>query len=457
MLLDTVRKTISEYGMLEKGDKVLCAVSGGADSICLLNVLLALKDEYNISLYVANVNHLIRGDEAKRDSDFVKEICRREQIECFYREYDVPAISRERKMGEEECGRILRYEFFNEISEKLFGVKIATAHNLNDNAETILFRLARGSSASGLCGIKHVRGNIIRPLLDVTREEIEDYLKEHNLSWCEDSTNKLTYYNRNKLRHCVMPLLEEVSNGAQKKIVSAAKLLREDDMYLSQSAVEVMKKCFFGDYLLTTPLKETHIAIKRRVIATILEKWGAKEITVDKIDDFTLFLSKESGKSFDINSAYFAEKSYDKIYLVKRKKEEKRTQVLDVDKECSGENWSLKVTISETPIKKNSNNIAIFDAKKLSLPLTVRYRQAGDKLSQSGMQGTKKVSDIFTDEKVEKHLRDLVPIVEKDGEILFVCGLRKSSLYGVGENTKKYLIIQYEKLTERRRTNDGKY
>ena len=445
MLLDTVRKTINEYGMLKKGDKVLCAVSGGADSICLLNVLLSLKDEYNISVYVANVNHLIRGDEAKRDSDFVKEICRKEQIECFYREYDVPAISRERKIGEEECGRVLRYEFFDEISQKLGGVKIATAHNLNDNAETILFRLARGSSASGLCGIKHVRGNIIRPLLDVTREEIEEYLKEHNLSWCEDSTNKLTLYNRNKLRHCVMPYLEEISGSAQKKIVSAARLLREDDMYLSQRAEEMAKECFFDEYILSEPLKEVHIAIKRRVIAAILEKWGAKEITVDKIDDFIRFLSKESGKSFDINSEYFAEKSYDKIYLVRRKQEEKKIQILDVGKECSDKNWSLSVIISETPIKKKSNNTAIFDAEKLSLPLTVRYRRPGDKLFQSGMQGTKKVSDIFTDEKVEKHLRDLVPIVEKDGEILFVCGLRKSSLYGVDENTKKFLIIQYEK------------
>ena len=445
MLLDTVRKTISEYGMLEKGDKVLCAVSGGADSICLLSVMLALKDEYNISVCVANVNHLIRGEEAKRDSEFVKEICRREQIECFYREYDVPAISKERKIGEEECGRILRYEFFEEISKKLLGAKIATAHSLNDNAETILFRLARGSSAQGLGGIKHKRGNIIRPLLDVTREEIEGYLKEHNLSWCEDSTNKLTLYNRNKLRHCVIPHLEEISSGAQKKIVSAARLLREDSMYLSQSAEKVMNESFFGDYLLAKPLKESHIAIKRRVIANILEKWGAKEITIDKIEDFILFLSKESGKSFDINSSYFAEKSYDKISLVKRQKEEEISQLLDIERECSGKNWSLKVTISENPIKQKSNNVAVFDAEKLSLPLVVRYRQDGDKISQKGMQGSKKVSDIFTDEKVEKHLRDLVPIVEKDGEILFVCGLRKSSLYSVDENTKKHLIIQYEK------------
>jgi len=446
MLLDTVRKTISEYGMLEKGDKVLCAVSGGADSVCLLNVILSLRDEYSLSVYVANVNHLIRGQEADRDSSFVKEICKEKNVECFYREYDVPAISQKRKIGEEECGRILRYEFFDELSDKLGGAKIATAHNLNDNAETVLFRLARGTSSQGLGGIKHVRGNIIRPLLDVTREEIEDYLKENNISWCEDSTNKLALYSRNKLRICVMPLLEEISKGAQKKIASAAKLMREDDMFLSQCAEEKIKECFFENSLLVAPIEKVHISIKRRIIAYVLEKWGAKEISVEKIDSFIEFLSKENGKSFDINSEYFAEKSYDKICLVKRKKEEKKSFILDADRECSSDGWRLRATVSKIPPKNKANNIAIFDAEKLSLPLAVRYRQNGDKILQSGMNGAKKISDIFTDEKIEKHLRDTIPIVEKESEILFVCGLRKTSLYSVDKNTKEYLILEYEKI-----------
>ena len=322
MLLDTVRKTINKYGMLDKGDKVLCAVSGGADSMCLLNVILALKEELDLSVYVSNVNHLIRGDEAKRDSDFVKKFCRDNQIEFFYREYDILRLSKEKKIGEEECGRILRYEFFTEISEKLGGAKIATAHNLNDNAETVLFRLIRGSAAHGLCGIKYKRDNIIRPLLDVTREEIESYLNENKISWCEDSTNKETFYTRNKIRNCVMPMLEEISQGAQGKIVSASNLLVEDDEFLSQCAQEKMIECFYGDYILIQPLENTHISIKRRVVSRILKKWEIKEITADKINDFVEFLSKENGKSFDINSYTFAEKTYGKICLCKRNEEE---------------------------------------------------------------------------------------------------------------------------------------
>ena len=445
MLLDTVRETISEYNMLEKGDKVLCAVSGGADSMCLLSAMQTLARELDISVYVANVNHLIRGDEAKRDSKFVKEFCKKNEIECFYREYDIPGLSKEMKIGEEECGRIFRYEFFCEIAKKLGGAKIATAHNLNDNAETVLFRLVRGATARGLGGIKYKRDNIIRPLLDVSRDEIEKYLVQNKVSWCEDSTNKETVYTRNKLRNCVMPILDEVSSGAQRKIVSASKLLAEDNELLSQLAKEKMSECFFEDYILTEPLENTHISIKRRIISLILEKWGTKEITADKIDDFIEFLSKENGKAFDINLYMFAEKTYGKIVLCKRTEENSPSQILDIGKECRGDDWIIKISPSEKRGSK-SNNIAVFDAEKLSLPLVVRYRQEGDRIKQSGMNGSKKLSDIFTDEKIEKPLRDKIPIVEKDGEILFVCGLRKSSLYAADENTKKYLIIEYKKI-----------
>ena len=444
MLLDTVRKTINEYSMLEAGDKVLCAVSGGADSICLLRVMLALKEEYNISLYVANVNHLIRGEEAEHDSNFVKTICEAEGVECFYREYDVPAISRQQKIGEEECGRKLRYEFFDEISEKLGGVKIATAHNLGDNAETVLFRLIRGSSSNGLGGIKNRRGNIIRPLLDVSRDEIEKYLEENNFSWCEDSTNKLAIYSRNRLRLCVIPELEKISAGAEKKIVNAAKLLKEDNDFLSDCAELIKEKCVFDDYIIIEPVLASHIALKRRVAAMVLDLWSAKEITNEKIDSFLDFLLNENGKSFDINAQYYAEKAYDKVYLRKRGKEAELFYTLNETAEISRDNWTIDVKISSAPPKRNSNNIAVFDAEKLSFPLTVTYRKEGDKIAPKGMQGAKKLSDIFTDEKIERSLRDIIPVIRKDNDILFICGIRQSSLYSADAGTKKYLVIEYK-------------
>lgn len=448
MLLDTVRKTIKENALLKKGDTVLCAVSGGADSICLLYVMQALKDEYDLSVYVANVNHLIRGEESDRDSNFVKSVCKAADLKCFYREYDVKSISKERKLSEEECGRILRYEFFSEISEYLGGAKIATAHNLNDNAETVIFRLIRGSSAQGVSGIKYRRENIIRPLLDVSRDEIEKFLVLNGITWCEDSTNKLPLYARNKIRLSVLPKLREVSGGAERHIVSAAKLISEDNMYLSSLAENAQKECLFDNYLLVDKLLENPIPIKRRLGASVLQKWNAREVTCEKIDNFLDFLTKESGKQFDINSLYYAEKSYQKVYLRKRTSETKPELLLNIKEDCKDKNWKLTVKIEPFPIKRKSNNVAVFDADKVNLPLKVRYKRDGDKMILKGMLGTKKLSDIFSDEKVERHLRSDIPIVEKDGNILFVCGLRQSSLYNADADTKRYLVIQYENNTK---------
>lgn len=444
-MLDRVRRTIEEHDLLKKGDSVICAVSGGADSVCLLHTMLVLKGEYDLSLYVANVNHLIRGEESDKDSEFVRQIARAADVEFFYREYDVKKIATERKIGEEECGRILRYEFFRELSEGLGGVKIATAHNLNDNAETLIFRLARGTSAQGLCGIKYKRDNVIRPLLDVSRSEIEKYLKENSLSWREDSTNTVPVYARNRIRLNVMPNLREISPGADGKIVAAARCISEDNALLDEYATNALRQCFFEDYILTEPFFELPIPIKRRICANVLEKWGAREVTGDKIEKFMEFFLKDSGKQFDIDTEAYAEKAYGKVNLCKRSSENEFLQILDIGKDVFGEGWSLSIRYSDTHVSGGGNDTAVFDAEKLTLPLTVRYRKDGDKMSPRGMYGTKKLSDIFSDEKIDRHLRDTVPVVEKDSDIIYVGGLRKSALYKPDEATKKYVIIEYRR------------
>ena len=443
MLLDKVQKTIDENGMLSDGDTVLCAVSGGADSVCLLHVIRSLKERYNLTVYVANVNHLIRGEESDRDSDFVKSISKAAGVECFYREYDVTNIAKERRIGEEECGRILRYEFFEELSQKLGNAKIATAHNLNDNAETVLFRLVRGSSAAGISGIKYKRGNIIRPLLDVSREEIEKYLLKRGLSWCEDSTNRLTIYNRNKLRLSVMPLLDEISQNSQARIVTAAKLISEDDAFINDIAKKKTESCFFGEYVIIESLMETPLPVRRRIAADILRVWGAKDITFDKIETFLSFVLKESGKKFDINSDAYAEISYGKVYLRKRDGKNVFSAKLWENGSCGDKSWKITARVSDTALKKGCNSIAVLDADKVSVPLVVRYKKDGDRIVPKGMSGTKKLSDIFSDEKIERQKREEIPVVECGNDIVFICGLRQSALYSPDEKTKKYLIIEY--------------
>lgn len=443
MLLDKVRKTIEENALLKRGDTVICAVSGGADSICLLRAMLYLRKEYNLSLFVANVNHLIRGEESDRDSEFVKSVCRAAEIECFYREYNVTEIAKTRKIGEEECGRILRYEFFEELSQNLGGAKIATAHNLNDNAETVLFRLIRGSSSQGLGGIKYKRGNIIRPLLDVSRDEIEEYLYANSISWCEDSTNSQPIYARNKLRLNVMPVLDEISRGAAERIVSASKLVAEDGEYLNLVSKQAEKDCFSHGQLYFDVLINLPAPVKRRIAVDVLKEWGVHEITTDKVISFLAFLDKESGKRFDINADFYAEKTYNRVSIHKRCSKENFSEILDIGQRVSDGNWVLEASYSSFPVKREGNVVAVFDGGKLSPPLSVRYRRDGDRISPKGMNGTKKVSDVFSDEKIDRFSRDFIPIVEKDSQILYIGGVRQSSLYSPDENTRKFLIIRY--------------
>ena len=445
MFLDKIRETIYKYHLIEKGDNIICAVSGGADSVCLFYTMLEIRDEFGINVFAANVNHLIRGEESDNDSRFVKELCDRHGVECFYREYDVKNIARERKLGEEECGRLLRYEFFQELSKKIGNAKIATAHNLNDNAETVLFRLVRGTAAQGMGGIKHRRENIIRPLLDVSRKEIEEFLTKNKYNWCEDSTNKMPIYARNRIRLCAMPVLNEISNNAEEKIVSAAQLISDDNEFINNCADEAMKKCIVNDEILLCELNNVPIPVKRRVVANVFKKWKINDINAEKIENFIDFTLKDNGKKFDVNSEFYAMKSYDKVVLCKRTEKTQMCEILDFDKDVCTENWYLSVCVVSGNLQKRSNACAVFDADKILPPFTVTYRKDGDKIKPKGMSGTKKLSDIFTDIKLESKKRNVVPIVRKDDEIIYIGGIRQSSMYAVDENTGKFLIISYER------------
>lgn len=443
MLIQDVEKAVEGYGMLNNGDSVICAVSGGADSVCLLYVMLELRSKYNLTLYCANVNHKIRGEEANRDSLFVKELCEKEGIELFYKEIDVPKLSKQRHIGEEECGRQVRYEFFNDISKKLGNAKVATAHNLGDNAETVLFRLARGTSGKGLGAIPPVRGNIIRPLLFSSRHEIEKYLKEKNITWVEDSTNKSEKYARNKIRASVIPVLEEINPEAQKKIALAAALTADDCSYLDNIAAICEKNIFSERGLDTTAFLKENIAIQRRIAKLVMKKSGVREITNVKINDFISLCAGDNGKTLDINKERFFEKAGGYVAQVGRQPDMSYLKKLETGGIIVEKNWEIRAKIVDKPIKKRDNNTAVFDADKLSAPFFVRMRKTGDRMKVLGMGKSKRLSDIFSNAKIPPSKRDGIPIVEKDGDILFLCGLRQSSDYAPQKGTHSFLIFEY--------------
>ena len=228
------------YGMLPPGSTVICALSGGADSVCLLHWLLSLAAERQLRVCAAHFDHRLRGAESERDAAFAARFCESRGVALFSGSGDAAAWAAERGLGTEEAARELRYAFFEKTAAELPGSRVATAHNADDNAETLLMRLGRGSGLRGLGGIPPVRGIYIRPLLQTERSTILRYLRENELEWVEDSTNREDAYTRNRLRHRVLPLLREEYPGFVRSVSACADRLREDEAYLSAQAAALL-------------------------------------------------------------------------------------------------------------------------------------------------------------------------------------------------------------------------
>ena len=257
---------IRRYSMLPQGSRVLCAVSGGADSMCLLHWLIELRPVYGFTLFAAHYDHGLRGGESLRDAAFTSEQCERLGVFCTVGRGDVAAYAAEQRLGTEDAARTLRYRFLEETADRLGCDRIATAHNLNDNAETVLMNLCRGAGTRGLAGIPPVRDRLIRPLLQTSRKEIEEYLEEHHIPHIEDSSNDSDSYTRNRIRHWLLPLLMQENPSVLKAIGRTTELLREDDACLCREAEMFLKTWEKDGAIPAKRLLELEPAVACRVI-----------------------------------------------------------------------------------------------------------------------------------------------------------------------------------------------
>ena len=247
MLEDKVVNTIKRYEQIKSGDTIVVGVSGGPDSICLLNVLKNLQNELKINIVVAHINHMIR-KEADSETEFVQDFCKQRDIKCFVKKADVLQIAKEKKLGTEEVGRKIRYDFFEEVKNLVGGNKIATAHNANDNAETVLMNFLRGSGSTGLKGIEPIRDNkLIRPIIECTRQEIEQYCNEKGLNPKYDKTNQENIYTRNKIRNMLIPYIQENFNpNIIETINRMSNLIATDEMYFKSIVKQSYKETFIS-------------------------------------------------------------------------------------------------------------------------------------------------------------------------------------------------------------------
>lgn len=323
-MLNKVKQYIESNRMLNKKEKVVLGVSGGADSVCLFFVLLALRDTYELELHVVHVNHMIRGEEADADQSYVEKLCKENNVPFHYVKEDVKRFAKEQHLSEEEAGRNIRYHTFEQVRAEYNCDVIAVAHNSNDCAETMLFQLVRGSGLTGLTGIPPMRDRIIRPLLCVTRAEIEQFLADKGIPYQTDATNLETEYTRNKIRLHVLPYIEEnINSKAISHIVKSAQMLKEVEDFIEKQTdicynrfVQANNEMYFFDR--EEFLKED-IVIQKMVVRKILRNLSGqlKDIESIHIEDICNLATKGVGKKIDLPYSIVAYNDYKNLILTK--------------------------------------------------------------------------------------------------------------------------------------------
>ena len=467
MIINSVRQTIKRENLIEKNDKILIALSGGPDSICLLDIMIKLKDEYNLTLYAAHLNHRIRGIDAQEDSLFCQKICKKNNVTFFVKNIDIPELAVQQSRGVEEVARDVRYDMFFDIKNKLGINKIAVAHNLDDQAETMLMKMFRGSGIQGLRGIDYKRKDgIIRPLLDIYKSQINEYCDVNNLNPRIDKTNFESDYSRNKVRLDLIPYIENNYCENIKQILSrTANVIRDDYNYIEEVSKEhyelLVKNKSDDEIILDLPLlKNTDTAIQKRVIRlAILDIMGnLNNIENVHIVDSLSLLEKSDGKIINLPKnlkAYIKNEDY--VITTKNQENEEITYEykIEINGKTVVNEIGLTVTTSVLPAKDSlalpvSKYIKVFDYDKIVGALYVRSRKIGDKLSPIGLTGTKKIKDILINKKIPADTKYMFPIISDDEQILWLLGYRISENYKIDDNTQRVIRIQLEYDDDRR-------
>ncbi|BCK01668.1 tRNA lysidine(34) synthetase TilS [Anaerocolumna chitinilytica] len=454
-MINKVKQYIENYKMLEKGDQIIVGVSGGADSVCLFHVLLELRKEYELTLHVIHINHGIRGEEAKRDEEFVRELCKKEEVSFQVVHKDIPLLAKEGRMSVEEAGRKARYEVFNQYFLAYKCNKIAIAHNKNDTAETILFHMFRGSGLSGLTGISPVRDRIIRPLLCLERKEIESYLFERGISYLDDSTNFTLDYTRNKIRLKVLKEAEGINSKAVSHIAMAGETFRELQEYVEKSVIKAAERILVkgteNEILLQIEeLSKEDVVIQKEIVrkAFFMLSESLKDIDAYHITSVLQLIKKQPGRRIDLPYGITAMREYNHIELRTKGKDlskdlEPRELLIPGVTPLFEEGKSIKASLlnyKKNMIIPQSICTKWFDYDKIKDTVLIRCRKQGDYLCID-KGGTKKLKALLIDEKIPRQKRDILPLLADGSHIMWVIGNRISEAYKVDENTRRILQI----------------
>src|SRR6056297_50172 len=459
-MYERFKENIIEKGLLEKGQGLVLGISGGPDSICMLSLFIKLMHEWNLRLVPVHLNHMLRGEDSKKDALYVSEFCRKNSLECLSYEKDVSGMSEKWKISLEEAGRKIRYDLFTAAAKENGCRRIALGQNLNDQAETILMRIMRGTGLKGLSGIEHIReGIFIRPILIFKRAEIENYCHENGLNPRTDLTNLEPVYTRNKIRLELLPYIE---NNFNEKISEAlfrmGDMLREDSEFIEYTAKKEFEKIARvqkeGEVLIgRDDFNKMHKALKARVLrnAVKLVKGNLVNVTGERVSAALYAIEKAAvSKTIEFPGIVYVKIAGGMISVCKRKNDFQKAEFeypLEIGETLYVEETGNSIRIEKMPLPENIAEkfdpwTVFIDAGKVAnKSLSVRNRRRGDRFSPLGMNGTKKLKDFMIDMKIDKTKRDSVLLICDGDEIVWVAGHRMSGIYKVDSGTENVLKI----------------
>ena len=438
-LFREILKVNKKYNLIEINDIIVVGFSGGPDSVFLVEMLKKLQNFINFKIYLVHINHLLRGKDAVSDENFSFEYAKKNNLEIFIKRIPVKEIAKEVGKTLEEVGREERYKFFSEIYKKVGANKIATAHNKDDQIETFLFRLIRGASLQGLEGIKIKNNNIIRPISEIYKKDILDYLNKNEIQYKIDKTNFENEFTRNSIRLDLIPFIEKRYNiKFKEKIFSLIEEIRENNQNNSLNLSDFTDS---ENRIILEKIKFLSNFNKKNLLGIFLNK---KNITVNrnKIDEIENLIRSNGTKKIDMNKNYRIVKDYTYLYIEEKKENcpiNNRIVKLKIPSKQIFDNFKISVNVVENLNIPKQKNQYLLDALYNDI-IEVRYRKEGDRIFLDEKY-SKKVKEVFIEQKVPKDLREKVPVFLYNNQIFWIYNVKKSYIPKINQNVSKLIKV----------------
>ena len=438
-LFREILKLNEEYNLIENNDTIVVGFSGGPDSVFLVEMLKKLQDFFKFKIYLVHINHLLRGEDANADESFSYDYAKRNNLEIFVKRIPIKEIAKKTGKTLEEVGREERYNFFSEIYNKVGANKIATAHNKDDQIETFLFRLVRGTSLQGLEGIKLKYNNIIRPISEIYKKDILEYLNKNKIQYKIDKTNFENEFTRNSIRLDLIPFIEERYNIKFKdKIFSLIKEIRENnqnnslnlsDYTDSENRIILEKTKFLSNF------------DKKNLLSLFLNKKNI-EVNRNKINEISSLIKNNGTKKIDLDKTYRIVKDYTYLYIEDKKENcviNNNVIQVKIPSEQIFDNFKITVSAVENLDIPKEKNQYLLDAIYNDI-IEVRYRKEGDRIFL-GEKHSKKIKEIFIDQKIPKNIRDRLPIFLYNNTIFWIYNVKKAYIPKINKNENKLIKV----------------